>query len=351
MKGFDLVKLCIKFDFGETNSVAKSVLVALASFYNEDNDGVWPGEKDLLPLASCERRALFRAIKWLEEVELITVERFVGKGNHYRFNEDLLLKGNFQNVTSYQKVTGYKKVTTPVTKTQPHQLPKSNGTSYQKVTQTNKNKKETNKEQINQEGISISSCFQTFGQKPVAAPTHWELDEDNVYDLPVKQQVAMSRKIDVDVNDLSRVLSASEIVVLAATLGYRLTHNVALDDIADRKTVTVAMLKEAVQRTKDNVGGVGYLIRILQNASKDPDAFNGVRKVPDVTPENITDKQCYVFAKKLVSYHPFASKNAKYMEEESEMVERITGRLKEKEFFEQCRPTLVKLGCLKGATA
>ncbi len=351
MKGFDLVKLCIAFDFGETNAVAKAVLIALASFYNENNDGVWPGEKDLLPLASCERRALFRAIKWLEEVELITVERFFGKGNHYRFNEELLLKGNFQKVTGYQNVTGYQKVTAPVTKKQPQQLPKGNGTSYQKVTQTNKNKKETNKEQINQEGISISSCFKTFGQNPVQAPTRWEPDEENVYDLPLNQQVAMNRKVEVDVTDLSRVLTASEIVVLAATLGYRLTHNTVLDQIAERKSVTTGMVKEAIRRTKENVGGIGYLVRILQNASKDPDAFNGVRKVPDITAENITDKQCYLFAKKLANYHPFASKNAKYMEEESAMVERFTGRLKDKEFFEHCRPTLVKLGCLKGATA
>ena len=351
MKGFDLVKLCIAFDFGETNAVAKAVLIALASFYNENNDGVWPGEKDLLPLASCERRALFRAIKWLEEVELITVERFFGKGNHYRFNEELLLKGNFQKVTGYQNVTGYQKVTAPVTKKQPQQLPKSNGTSYQNVTQTNKNKKETNKEQINQEGISISSCFSSFGQNPVSAPTRWEPDEENVYDLPVQQQAAMARKVDVDIDDHDHVLTATEMIVLAAQLGYRLTRNVVIDEVAERKTLTVKMLAEACQRTRDNSGGIGYLVRILQNASKNPDAFNGVRKVPDITAENITDKQCYLFAKKLANYHPFASKNAKYMEEESAMVERFTGRLKDKEFFEHCRPTLVKLGCLKGAAA
>ena len=347
MKGFDLVKLCIKFDFGETNAVAKAVLVALASFYNEDNDGVWPGEKDLLPLASCERRALFRAIKWLEEVELITVERFVGKGNHYRFNEDLLLKGNFQNVTSYQKVTSCQKVTAPVTRTQLHQSPKSNGTSYQKVTQTNKNKKETNKEQIiNQGAFSISSCFQTFGQNPVSAPTSWEPDEDD-FDTPLRDQIKRNQKIEVDVNDNSRVLTASEIVVLAATLGYRLTHNIALDEIAEKKVITTGIVKEAVQRTRDNTGGVGYLIRILQNAAKDPDAFNGIRKPPMVTAETITEAQCRSFAYKAVNAGCLAYAG----ESHQEAIARVEKRLKDPTYFNRNRQTLERLGLIQGAQA
>ena len=360
MNDFELTKRCALFDFGCSNAAAKAVLVTLAAKTN--STGRVTGQKvDDLARACCvQRNAFLKAVAWLEEKGLLTVKRHKALASVYIFNEEAILRDRLvgiESVTENESIEsdtncenlGYASDTKLVMDTTPTKLRIHNQVGIESVTTYKKEKNK--KEKIYQEGLSISSCFKTFGQNPVAAPTRWEPDEENVYDLPVKQQVAMSRKIDVDVNDLSRVLSASEIVVLAATLGYRLTHNVALDDIADRKTVTVAMVKEAVQRTKDNVGGVGYLIRILQNASKDPDAFNGVRKVPDVTPENITDKQCYAFAKKLVSYHPFASKNAKYMEEESEMVERITGRLKDKDFFEQCRPTLVKLGCLKGATA
>ena len=155
MTGYELIMLCARFDFGETKAVAKSVLIALASFYNEERDGSWPGEKDLLPCASCERRALFRAIQWLEEKDLLTVERSVGKGNFYRFNIGLLESGSYQKVTSvknstsYQNVTGYQNVTTPVTKEQLDQLPNGNGTSYQNVTQNKKKKEIKEKEKTN----------------------------------------------------------------------------------------------------------------------------------------------------------------------------------------------------------
>ena len=152
MTGYELISLCIKFDLGEAKAVAKSTLVALASFYNEERDGSWPGEKDLLPRAACERRALFRAIQWLEEIGLVTVERSAGKGNFYRFNVALLEQGSYQkatsgnNGTSYQKVTSYQNVTAVVTKKQLEQLPKGNDTSYQKVTAYKKEKIKKEKE-------------------------------------------------------------------------------------------------------------------------------------------------------------------------------------------------------------
>jgi hypothetical protein len=201
--------------------------------------------------------------------------------------------------------------------------------------------------QSNQENISVSSCFGRFGQNPVSAPTSWEPDEEDVYDIPLRQQLAMSRKIEVDVNNTNHIPTASEIVVLAATLGYRLTHNAALDEIASRKKLTTGMLKEAVQRTKDNTGGIGYLVRILQNASKDPDAFNGIRRAPVVTAETITEAQCRSFAFKAVNAGCLAYAG----ESHQEAIARVEKRLKDPNYFNRNRQTLERLGLIQGAQA
>lgn len=361
MTDFELTKCCALTKFGCSNAAAKAVLVTLAAMSR--NGSVSGYTSDQLAAVCCvQRHAFLKAVTWLEEQKLIYVKRHAGVKSMFTFNEELIAsvgvlsvendtkKLNVESVTEcriQQEKVSVESVTESVPNPSLNQCRIHNSISVESDTVYQKEKE---KEKIYQTP-SISSCFSSFGQNPVSAPTRWEPDEENVYDLPVQQQAAMARKVDVDIDDHDHVLTATEMVVLAAQLGYRLTRNVVIDEVAERKTLTVKMLAEACQRTRDNSGGIGYLVRILQNASKNPDAFNGVRKVPDITAENITDKQCYLFAKKLANYHPFASKNAKYMEEESAMVERFTGRLKDKEFFEHCRPTLVKLGCLKGATA
>lgn len=379
MDGFELTKLCIQFDFGSSNAVAKSVLVALASHYNEDNGKVWPGADALCREASCHRNSLFNAIKWLRDNGLVEAKRTWG-GNVYKFNVELIRRGYLVGSTKSNTLQSIESDTNVSTKNSTYEstgfstnestefstnvstgfstsvstkndtLESTKNDTYQSTNIRTQTNKEQIKEQIINQETLIKSCFNSFGSNPVARPVQWQPDEED-YDQPLRNQINMARRIDVDINDDHHKLTASEMVVLAATLGYRVTHNVILDEIASEKVITTAMFKEAVQRTKDNVGGVGYLIRVLQNAVRDPYAFNGQRKTPDITAETITDKQCYAFAKRLVAYHPFASKNAKYMEEESAMVDRITGRLKDQEFFEYCRPTLIKLGCIKGAAA
>lgn len=196
----------------------------------------------------------------------------------------------------------------------------------------------------------LNSCFQSFGSNPVARPTQWQPDEDD-FDQPLQNQIAQAQRIEVDISDDSHKLNASEMVVLAANLGYRITHNVVLDEIANERIITTAMFKEAIQRTKDNAGGGGYLIRILQNAIKDPDAFNGIRKKPDVTADTLSDGQAYHFAKSLANYHPWASNNAKYMETMEQMIDRVSVSIKNPEFFNNCRWALEKLGLVKEAAA
>lgn len=196
--------------------------------------------------------------------------------------------------------------------------------------------------------VDVVSCFRSFGQNPVSAPSQWEPDEDD-FDSPLREQITRNQKIEVDINDKSHVLTASEMVVLAATLGFRLAHNVIIDEIADERVITTGMMKEAIQRAKDNAGGVGYLVRILQNAVKDPDAFNGIRKAPDITAESLSDAQAYKFAQQLTAYHPWASNNAKYMETPSQMVDRVSKSIKDPVFFNNCRWALEKLGLVKEA--
>ena len=205
----------------------------------------------------------------------------------------------------------------------------------------------TNNEGIGESGsVDVTSCFRSFGQNPVTAPAQWEPDEDD-FDTPLRDQIKRNQKIEVDVNDGSRVLTASEIIVLAATLGYRLTHNIALDEIAEKKVITTGIVKEAVQRTRDNTGGVGYLIRILQNAAKDPDAFNGIRKPPVVTAETITEAQCRSFAYKAVNAGCLAYAG----ESHQEAIARVEKRLKDPTYFNRNRQTLERLGLIQGAQA
>ena len=153
MKNYELIMLCARFDFGETKAIAKAVLVALASYYNEEHDGSWPGQKNLLPSASCDRKSLISSIAWLESRNLIFIDRLMGKGNFYRFNIDLLKSGR-QTVTSPENGTGPKNGTSPKNGTTPvpymgsHQSQKRDYTSPIYGTQNIK-KEILNKKEIN----------------------------------------------------------------------------------------------------------------------------------------------------------------------------------------------------------
>ena len=381
MDGFELTKLCIQFDFGRSNAVAKAVLVALASHYSEDNGKVWPGSDALCREAACQRNALFAAIKWLREAGLIETKR-TWTGNVYTFNYKLIRQGGFEpriendttvsiesdtsvsieNDTSVSIENDTKlsieSVTYQSNASDTYQSIESD--TYQSIESDTQTNKEQIKEQIINQSVpmgnsvpvapvtDLKNCFQSFGSNPVSRPTQWEPVEDD-FDQPLRNQIAQAQRIDVNLNDESRILSASEMVVLAATLGYRLTHNVVLDEIADERVITTGMMKEAIQRAKDRTYGVGGLVRILQNAVRDPMAFNGIRKKPDVTPDSLSDGQAYHFAKRLANYHPWASHNAKYMETTEQMIERVSASIKSPEFFNNCRWALEKLGLVKEA--
>ena len=157
MDGFDLTKLCIQFDFGCSNAVAKSVLVALASHYNEDNGKVWPGAEVLCREASCHRNSLFNAIKWLRENNLIETKRTWG-GNVYKFNLELISRGRFDVSAKTSTFGSTKKDTNGSTRFSTNKSTKSsttesteNSTSVSIKSDTSlstESRTQTNKEQI-----------------------------------------------------------------------------------------------------------------------------------------------------------------------------------------------------------
>ena len=154
MKNYELIMLCARFDFGETKAIAKAVLVALASYYNEEHAGSWPGQKNLLPCASCDRKSLISSIAWLESRNLIYIDRLLGKGNFYRFNIDLLKTGSQtstspENGTSPEKGTSPENGSTPVPNMGLHQSQKGDHTSPKNGTQNINKKERLNKKEIN----------------------------------------------------------------------------------------------------------------------------------------------------------------------------------------------------------
>lgn len=143
---------------------------------------------------------------------------------------------------------------------------------------TNNHKPITNNQELTNYEVSssapnVADCFNGFGQNPVSVPDAWESDEDLPYDEPIAKQVEKAQCIDVDIDDHDHVLTASEIVVLASQLGVRLTHTTVIDDIAKRKTLTVKMMADAVQKWRGTLKPANYLVGILTNVSKQPECL------------------------------------------------------------------------------
>lgn len=99
MTDYELMKLCVRFDFGCSNVTAKSVLCALASWYVEGASGkgcAWRPVRKLAVDASCDRNSISPAIKWLEEKQIIKTIKTPGKATYYTFNLELLASGSLQ---------------------------------------------------------------------------------------------------------------------------------------------------------------------------------------------------------------------------------------------------------------
>lgn len=101
MTDFELMKLCMRFDFGCANSTAKSLLCALASWYVETPDGdgyAWRPVRKLAIDAACDRHSIAPGVQWLVDKGLIFVQKGHGKSTIYRFNIPLIERGAFEVV-------------------------------------------------------------------------------------------------------------------------------------------------------------------------------------------------------------------------------------------------------------
>ena len=260
MKNYELIMLCARFDFGETKAIAKAVLVALASYYNEEHAGSWPGQKNLLPCASCDRKSLISSIAWLESRNLIYIDRMLGKGNFYRFNIDLLKTGSQastspENGTSPEKGTSSENGSTPVPNTGLHQSPIRDHTSPKNGTQ-NINKKEIlNKKEIN-----------TYTNQG---------DENDPYS-PLKTQlddIQAEHVIDLQ-DDPKRILTAHEMRNLARINRINLNITERLKSVAERHTITTEIFQECVREYQKTPHSTGWLVGMLDNVSRDPHQLN-----------------------------------------------------------------------------
>ncbi len=173
------------------------------------------------------------------------------------------------------------------------------------------------------------------------------------FDAPIGQLIDDSnlRNNEKALQNDNHVLTASQMIVLAKTLGTSLGHSARLDEIASRNTLTVGMVKKIIEDWKATRTSTGYLIGYLDNVSANPSQLNGKRKDREVNAETISNSQAYAFAKKLGANHSFASVNAHAGEDMQPFVERVAEKLKDNDYFEYCRPFLIKLGCIKEVQA
>ena len=256
MKNYELLMLCARFDFGETKAIAKAVLVALASYYNEDLGGSWPGQKTLLPCASCDRKSLMKMISWLEKQNLIRIERSLGKGNFYRFNIELLKTGfampiRPENRTTPECGTATENGNAPVPNSGLGQSQKEDYTYPENGTQNinikeNLNKKETNK--------------------------YLRQDEEDAPFIAIKtllDNISVTHRSGLK-DDGKQILSAAEMRNIARINRVELNLTKRLNQIASRRTITTEIFQECIKEYQKNPHKIGWLVGMLENVSNNP---------------------------------------------------------------------------------
>lgn len=240
MTGFELTKLCIDFDFGCGNAAAKSVLVALASFYNEENGNrVFASYEGLMPRASCSRNTVLKALNWLKENGLIEA-RHTQKANMYSFNFDLLGTGRFAHSTKSNTLAhNLKSNTVDSIKSNTVESIKTN------TMHSIKSNTHTNTEQI-------QTKYKTNDIDPFA---------------PIGEQIeSVSRPQSDDfLNDPLHILTAPELVRLCAKNKIRVGTSSALVEICKKGILTVLAAERLINDFKLTSYGVNYLIGMFRN--------------------------------------------------------------------------------------
>lgn len=204
--------------------------------------------------------------------------------------------------------------------------------------------KNTNKQLTHTEAIEpsadesvccVSSCEDCFDE------------EGEDFDAPLKVQ-AEQKQLEHLQNtvDETKPLTLVELITACKTFGIRLCHTPKTEAIADRKTVTLPVLRECAKTWKATSTGTGYFVGILDNASKDPQSIlpHEKREKPELSAETISDKQAGYFASQLVHDPMFCSKYAKGFQDYGVFASHVAANLRNPRYFDEYKPHLQRLG-------
>lgn len=180
----------------------------------------------------------------------------------------------------------------------------------------------------------VSSCEDNFS-------------EDEEIDAPIKVQIEHAQLQNLDkIEDEKKPLTLAELITACKTFGIRLSHTPKTEVIANRKTVTLAVLRECAKTWKATSTGTGYFVGILDNASKDPQSFlpHEKREKPELSAETITDKQAGYFASRLVKDTSFCSTFGVGHQSFDSFIDQVTRRLHDPAYFNEYLPWMQKHG-------
>ena len=200
----------------------------------------------------------------------------------------------------------------------------------------------TNKQLTHTEAIEAAT-----GESVCCVSSHEDcFDEGEEFDAPVRVQAEQKQLEHLDTEDETKPLTLVELITACKTYGIRLSHTPKTEAIANRKTVTLAVLRECAKAWKATSTGTGYFVGILENASKDPQSFlpHEKREKPELSAETISDKQAGYFASQLVHDPMFCTKYAKGFQDYGVFASHIAANLRNPRYFDEYKPHLQRLG-------
>lgn len=207
---------------------------------------------------------------------------------------------------------------------------------------------EQEQDNTNKQQTEVSEAVEATTAEGVCCVSSDEdvFDEFDFIDTPIKQQVEQVQLEHFNAQDASKPLTLTELIVACKTFGIRLSHTPKTEAIANRKTITLVVLRECVKAWKGTNTGTGYFIGILENASKDPNSIlpHDKREKPELSAETITDKQAGYFASRLVKDTSFCSTFGVGHQSFDSFIDQVTRRLHDPAYFNEYLPWMQKHG-------
>ena len=201
----------------------------------------------------------------------------------------------------------------------------------------------------NRQQTEVSEVIETLKDDSVCSVSSCEdnFSEDEVLDAPIKVQIKHAQLQNLDkIEDEKKLLNLVELITACKAFGIRLSHTPKTEAISNRKTITLAVLRECVKAWKGTNTGTGYFISILENTSKEPDSIlpHDKREKPELSAETITDKQAGYFASRLVKDSSFCSTFGVGHQSFDSFIDQVTRRLYDPAYFNEYLPWMQKHG-------